>query len=286
MLHAIQVPHDWFPGVGNIDMPIPNSRMVCDTVSFFANDTYHRVCEIDEMVTLKIGTWFQYNKLKHTHLTEGINKLSGTQAVVDSNMQSVPMVNSKDLESEFFDSHEMDIPKAVDCHFDDEDIQYYFDAKCDLPKRNDPFRFHDLLADLTSVVCINQAAVEQFQHKSKIGNEANVTTTRAMSVPETKNTGLFAKVCAFMALGNDDGKKPITFDTGASLAITPDKSDFDGPLSIPSGDLRLGGMANELRIEGMGTVTWTFTNIDGTQVRIQGLSYYVPGAKARLLSPQ
>ena len=89
-----------------------------------------------------------------------------------------------------------------------------------------------------------------------------------------------------MALGNDDGKKPIIFDTGASLAITPDKSDFDGPLSVPNGDLRLGGMANSLRIEGMGTVTWMFTNPDGTQVRIQGLSYFMPGAKARLLSPQ
>ena len=91
-----------------------------------------------------------------------------------------------------------------------------------------------------------------------------------------------------MALGNDDGKKPIIINTGALLAITtPDKSDFDGPLSDPNGDLRRGGMANGLQIEGMGTVTWTFKNPDGTQVRIQGLPlYYVPGAKVRLLSPQ
>ena len=45
-------------------------------------------------------------------------------------------------------------------------------------------------------------------------------------------------------------------------------------------------MANGLRIEGVGTVTWTFTNMDGTEVRIRGLSYYVPGAEARLLSPR
>ena len=62
--------------------------------------------------------------------------------------------------------------------------------------------------------------------------------------------------------------------------------DFDGPMSVPTGDLLLGGMANVLRIEGIGTVTWTFANLDGTEVRISGLAYYVPGEKARLLSPQ
>ena len=81
-------------------------------------------------------------------------------------------------------------------------------------------------------------------------------------------------------------RKAVIFDTGASLAITPDKSDFDGPLTVPKGDLRLGGMANGLLIEGVGPVTWTFTNPDGTEVRICSMAYYVPGAKARLLSPQ
>ena len=95
------------------------------------------------------------------------------------------------------------------------------------------------------------------------------------------------EVLACLMFGDSKGvKPPVIFDTGASLAITPDKSDFDGPLSVPSGDLRLGGMANGLRIEGIGQVTWTFTNPDGTEVRISGLAYYVPGAKARLLSPQ
>ena len=50
-------------------------------------------------------------------------------------------------------------------------------------------------------------------------------------------------------------KQPVIFDTGASLAITFDKTDFDGPLTVPKGDLRLGGMANGLKIEGVGSVT-------------------------------
>ena len=80
--------------------------------------------------------------------------------------------------------------------------------------------------------------------------------------------------------------RPIIFDTGASLAITPDKTDFDGPLTVPKGDLRLGGMANGLKIEGMGPVTGTFANGAAGDMVVRGMAYYVPKAPARLLSPQ
>ena len=79
---------------------------------------------------------------------------------------------------------------------------------------------------------------------------------------------------------------PIIFDTGASLSITPHKSDFTSSLTTPPGDLRLGGMANGLKIDGIGSVTWIFKNFSGPDVSIDCMAYYVPGAKARLLSPQ
>ena len=92
---------------------------------------------------------------------------------------------------------------------------------------------------------------------------------------------------AFMFFSNRSTiRHPVIFDTGASLAITPDKTDFDGPWTIPKGDLRLGGMANGLKIEGMGPVTWTFSNGSAADVVVRGMAYYVPKATARLLSPQ
>jgi hypothetical protein len=92
---------------------------------------------------------------------------------------------------------------------------------------------------------------------------------------------------AFMFFSNrPTTRQPVIFDTGASLAITPDKTDFDGPLTIPKGDLRLGGMANGLKIVGMGPVTWTFSNGSAADVAIRGMAYYVPKATAQLLSPQ
>jgi hypothetical protein len=43
-------------------------------------------------------------------------------------------------------------------------------------------------------------------------------------------------------------KHVVIFDTGASLGITFDETGFDGPLTVPDGDLRLGGMAQGLKI--------------------------------------
>jgi hypothetical protein len=76
------------------------------------------------------------------------------------------------------------------------------------------------------------------------------------------------------------------FNTGASLGITFDKNNFDDPLTLPEGDLRLRGMAQGLRIEGIGPVTYTFQNGNEEEVAITSNCFYVPGAKVRLLSPQ
>jgi hypothetical protein len=89
-----------------------------------------------------------------------------------------------------------------------------------------------------------------------------------------------------VALTTTDILAQIIFDTGASLAISPHRSEFDDdptPLSRPT---QLGGMGKGLQMEGIGTVVWTFNAKDGSQVQLRVRAYYVPGAKARLLSPQ
>jgi hypothetical protein len=93
--------------------------------------------------------------------------------------------------------------------------------------------------------------------------------------------GKFDGPCAFMHF-NTDERHPVIFDTGASLAITHDKFDFSGPITLPKTDLRLGGMANGLKIEGIGPITWTFSNGAEAPMTVTGMAYYVPQAKARL----
>jgi hypothetical protein len=79
---------------------------------------------------------------------------------------------------------------------------------------------------------------------------------------------------------------PIIFDTGASLAITPDVDDFIDPPTSLGTTMKLGGMANNLEIRGVSTVCWTFEADDRSDIQIRTQAYWVPKSKARLLSPQ
>jgi hypothetical protein len=70
------------------------------------------------------------------------------------------------------------------------------------------------------------------------------------------------------------------------LAISRERGDFVNaptPLNRPT---TLVGMENDLEIKGIGTVVWTFDANDGTEIQIRTQAYWVPGATARLLSPQ
>lgn len=78
---------------------------------------------------------------------------------------------------------------------------------------------------------------------------------------------------------------PVIFDSGASLAISPCKSDFSGQIEMFSYDRFLGGMAEGMKIEGVGNVKWSFKSEKGI-ITIHSRCYYVPAAKARLISPQ
>jgi hypothetical protein len=79
---------------------------------------------------------------------------------------------------------------------------------------------------------------------------------------------------------------PIIFDTGASLAISPDVDDFIDPPTSLGTTMKLGGMANNLEIRGFCTVCWTFEAADGSDIQIRTQAYWVPKSKARLLSPK
>ena len=76
----------------------------------------------------------------------------------------------------------------------------------------------------------------------------------------------------------------IIVDSGESLSTSPHKSDFVG--TIQKVDLRLGGMANGMIIEGKGKLEWSFVTLNGRILTINTLCYYVPDCKVRLFSPQ
>jgi hypothetical protein len=67
---------------------------------------------------------------------------------------------------------------------------------------------------------------------------------------------------AFAAKKPFDSRAPVIFDTGVSLAITPNQHHFFEPSTSPSRRMALGGMANGLEIKGIRTVAWTFDASD------------------------
>jgi hypothetical protein len=79
---------------------------------------------------------------------------------------------------------------------------------------------------------------------------------------------------------------PLIFDTSASLAITPDVDDVIYPPTVLGMTIKLGDMANNIEIRGLGTVCWTFEAADGSDIQIWTQSHWVPKSKTRLLSPQ
>ena len=76
----------------------------------------------------------------------------------------------------------------------------------------------------------------------------------------------------------------VIFNTGTSLAISFDEHDFVGPIR-PLTNYMLVGLANGVAIEGNGTVKWKF-HTKTAVIMATSSCYYIPAARARLISPQ
>ena len=78
----------------------------------------------------------------------------------------------------------------------------------------------------------------------------------------------------------------VILDSGCSIAITPDITDFKNGKVYPCQATELKGIASGLKIEGIGVVEWKFTDDQGEKVTVSLQCLYVPDASIRLLPPQ
>ena len=83
---------------------------------------------------------------------------------------------------------------------------------------------------------------------------------------------------------NASDRYPVIWDSGASISISPHRSDFVGPLETPPIGIKLQGIAKGLTIQGIGHVAWAFVDNSGMLRTLKIPAYLVPGATARLLS--
>ena len=77
---------------------------------------------------------------------------------------------------------------------------------------------------------------------------------------------------------------PIIWDSGASISITPNLSDFQGPVTSPGTTTHFKGIAKGLQIKGQGKDTWAIHDqLGNLQLLSKVPAFHVPNFKVCLL---
>ena len=82
----------------------------------------------------------------------------------------------------------------------------------------------------------------------------------------------------------DNGDRPVVFDSGCSVSITPYKDDFVGKITHVKKTIT--GLSSTVQVEGEGTVLWSFYDDYGVIQHIKVKAYFIPSSPVRLFSPQ
>ena len=82
----------------------------------------------------------------------------------------------------------------------------------------------------------------------------------------------------------DSGDRPIVFDSGCTISISPYKEDCVGGLTQINKPIT--GLSSTVEVEGEGAVLWSFYDDYGVIQHIKVKAYYIPSSPVRLFSPQ
>jgi hypothetical protein len=133
----------------------------------------------------------------------------------------------------------------------------------------------------------NRLTHRQVQAAQKISSHFNMARINLGLSPvdnaATLRMALQAPHCFRQAFPKE-AMMSIIWDSGASLSISFDKSDFVGELHPAGAITRLQGIAKGLRIEGKGHVLWPMLDVRGQLRLIKLPAFYAPSCKVRLLS--
>ena len=262
--------------------PIPSPVSMIRHAHSRSAASYERIERLEELVVLNSGTFCQYQAWQHQLFNQILEARKTPATTTEDSLQSEELQTEEqdigDID-DFFDAYAEPLNKTGTNFFDAlETEEQTLGIPC-----FDPFAVHELVHQPVLIDCVTRSAEEEMLCDGERG--LNGPTVLQQGLTSDAFRLLAADPQALISIGGGK-QKPVIFDTGASLGITYDKEDFDGPLTVPEGDLRLGGMAQGLKIEGVGPVTWTFRNPDGSEMKIRSQCYFVPEAKVRLISPQ
>jgi hypothetical protein len=104
-----------------------------------------------------------------------------------------------------------------------------------------------------------------------------------ISLPTRVQALLFSSFDKPMCLSLKTIRSSLIIDSGASVCITPFKTDF---VSYKPSTMKIKDLSSSNKVTGEGIIKWLFSDKDGTSVHIKVPGYHMPKAEVRLLSPQ
>jgi hypothetical protein len=239
---------------------------------------------VDRLVVLSPGVLLQYQKIRAQQLW-----LEMRPKQVKSN----ECKKQEEIDHHFYEF----FYTYKESPFQIDENEEFLDCREDIPiydTRQDPLDLVSLYRPRYTVICSTDPTETKCGRTAPAGDKYTDTAQKDMSahlmhVPTNQATQmLFIDdwMFAFAAKKPFESRSPVIFDMGASLAITPNQHNFVEPPTSLSRPMTLGGMANDLEIEGIGNVAWTFDAADGYDIQLLTQAYWIPNSKARLLSPQ
>ena len=240
LTHVIMVPKS------TVSSPFYQLEGLGSQFYHFGANAYGRVNYLDEMMVLDWGTWMQFNKLKAAYLFRSSNSISVPSGDVD---QYTPTEEPLQETHHFVD----DCCVICDSH-GQQSIEVVYSPLQDLPTDETESEMDALFSGCVECSSPSFSAVSDMsgmpaeQHHETpwtreiesvlrlINNDAHGQNIQSygptildteVSAEAYGALGYFNDPCAFMMFDNRrDDKKPVIFDTGASLAITPDKDNL------------------------------------------------------------
>ena len=281
---------------GTLGMTHPST-----VISSQIRHTYHNMSRLQLLVDLNFTTINQYHHLRYIEFTTGSSPNFDDETTFLSPLPPYCEPSSP-LEENIIDLHDSEELRFLDANeeLQDPDVptQSFMDSfetvddldahslACDyypcheppLPPISTPFND---MADLSNIC----AAVHHVSGDDTPADYDPCFSHLPSPAAYNSATHLLGSVYLKPRSTSLHRHFPVIFDSGASLAISPCKDDFVGPIQRLPTERRLGGMAAGMLIEGVGTVRWTF-QADGKFLVVNSRCYYVPDSKARLISPQ
>jgi len=263
---------------------------------YSTTETWHRIWTIADMCDLTLSSLATFHSLRydayHEMLRETKPKLKGTSDQQPRKKKKVLRLRHEHLSHEEMRTF-LDAPDTEESHTAQSEQSSFMDcADFNLPDLpilpDDWLRLEELCVGETEVDCVHETShdiLSRLESNPDGGEQQLFLTPTLRGTTSMTIDTVFAGPNAFLTVVGSESF-PVIFDSGASLAISGNREDFVGDLVTPKTDLRLGGMAQGMKIEGIGTLKWTFVSETGNDVTIRAQAYYVPAARARLISPQ